>query len=343
MADSLEMEKPPCHNSAESEGHEGACGAKGMEGAKKFTLDIHSESYPQMLREIENPPEKIMGIGNEGALLPGLAIVGARKATPYGLTCAERFASMAAQMGICVISGGAIGCDQASHKGALKEGGATVVVMGSGADVAYPKHGKPLFDKVVDSGGAIISELPWGTPPLRWAFVKRNRIIAGLAKAVLIVEAGLPSGTFTTADFAIGFGREVLVVPGSIFSRESAGSNKLLEEGATPIVGDDCFRAAMDRIFSGISVSLEGKPGVSVNLPLAATKQQSSMVRMLLASPLRTEELAYALRLSVLDTVKDLSRLETAGIVVRYPDGRFGVDARALQIGNGSDDSGPTR
>ncbi|MCL2757307.1 MAG: DNA-protecting protein DprA, partial [Coriobacteriia bacterium] len=201
---------------------------KALVGARSELLP-GSPLFPAGLLEIEEPVKRLYCIGDVRVLgSPALAIVGARKATPYGLSCAHRFARRAAQEGITVVSGGAIGCDQAAHRGALEGGGKTIVVLGCGADVVYPARAFSLFEEVLATGGAIVTEAPWGSPPSKWGFRRRNRIIAALAHSTLIVEAGLPSGTFSTADATLAQGKDVLVVPGSIDSMESRGSNRLL-------------------------------------------------------------------------------------------------------------------
>ena len=299
---------------------------------------VWCESYPPALLDLEDPPASIHGIGEPGALAPGLAIVGARKATPYGISCAEHFAMRAAQAGITVVSGGAIGCDQAAHRGALKGGGRTVVVLGGGADVVYPRGARSLFQQVVDGGGALISEQPWGAEPLAWTFPLRNRIIAGLSLAVLVVEAGLPSGTFTTADAALSQGKEVMVVPGSIYSRESRGSNRLLAQGAIPIVDDESFDDTLMLIFgilnmnSPETVDRKGRPSLvrmdekaMVLCDQRGLSSEKPLIKALLANPSRPEELLGTAGKTVTEVLRSLSRLETAGIVIRYRDGRFGV------------------
>ena len=285
-------------------------------------------SYPQMLFNIEEPPKRLYVVGDANAIKPGLAIVGARKATPYGLECARRFASIAAQMGVTVISGGAIGCDQAAHKGALEANGNTIVVLGCGADVIYPRRGKQLFEQIIDAGGALVSEVPWGTPPLRWAFRKRNRIIAGLAKAVLIVEAGLPSGTFSTADYALDAGRDVLAVPGAIFSKESFGSNKLIADGAVPIIDDEALVQALLKIFSA-SESRSGNLIQTQHLPLDVNEQQLRIISMLAACPMSPDQIVGDLQcdmqVDLVTVLREISLLEALGVAQRFPDGRFGV------------------
>ncbi len=296
------------------------------DGAKEV-LCLERKGYPSILEDIEKPPLRLYVYGNKDAIKPGLAIVGARKATPYGLACAHRFASIAAKRGIPVISGGAIGCDQAAHKGALEAGGTTIAVLGSGADVAYPKRAKGLFEQIISSGGVVISELEWGASPQKWAFVKRNRIIAGLSRAILIVEAGLPSGTFSTADFALSSNRDVLVVPGSIFSRESKGSNTLIAQGAMPIIDDTSFSEALNSIFPISSKNAMDTDDNVKDLGMI-DNMQMRVLDMLAAAPMTVDQVIESIGSDTLVAMRKISALETRGMVVRYPDGRFGIDPK---------------
>ncbi len=301
-----------------------------IEGGSKSVIYRDAPEYPNMLEEIEKPPLRLFVLGNPSAVKPGLGIVGARKATPYGLACAQRFAGIAARFGVPVFSGGAIGCDQAAHKGALQAGGITVAVMGSGADVAYPKRAKALFEQIIDSGGAVVSELEWGASPQRWAFVKRNRIIAGLSRAILIVEAGLPSGTFSTADFALSANRDVLVIPGSIFSRESKGSNTLIAQGAIPIIDDASFSEALARVFPSSDASPEASCENAGDSALDC--MQMRVLDMLAAAPMTVDQVIESTGSNTLLAMRKISALETKGMVVRYPDGRFGIDPRTAVL-----------
>lgn len=215
----------------------------------RVVIERGSEGYPSAFEVVRNPPEKLYVLGDPSSLVEGLAVVGARKATPYGLGCAERFSAMAARRGVVILSGGARGCDAQAHRAALAAGCPTVAFLGGGCDQLYPAEHAGLFQKIVDGGGAVVSEHPWDCPPLPYAFRERNRLIAGLARATLIVEAGLPSGTFSTADEALAANREVLVVPGAITSTSSRGANRLIYQGATPIVDDESFQDALFSLF----------------------------------------------------------------------------------------------
>lgn len=275
----------------------------------RFVLVLGSAEYPPQLAECPDPPKVLYGIGDPAALRPGLAIVGARRATPYGLRATRVFAGWAASRGITVISGAAIGCDREAHAAALEQGGPTVAVLGCGPDVDYPHRSAALLASM-RMHNAVVSECPFGQQPLRFAFARRNRIIAGLSSAVLVVEAGLPSGTFSTADAALEAGREVLAVPGSIFSPESRGSNRLIRQGAA-IVND----------IADLAMSL----GYSAGVQLAIPEDGDGAVRALRADPMRPDDLARALGIDIVEAARTLGSLEARGLITRYPDGRYGM------------------
>ncbi|MDR0888493.1 MAG: DNA-processing protein DprA [Coriobacteriales bacterium] len=320
-------------------------GIEKLQGGKRATFNENDARYPATLKELDDPPKCLHTIGNVDLLQrPSLAIVGARKATPYGLDCARRFAKRAARRGICIVSGGAIGCDRASHEGALEVGGSTVVVLGGGADVVYPKSGRDLFEEVLARGGTLVSEAPWGAGVNRWCFVRRNRIIAGLARVTLIVEAGLPSGTFTTADATLAQGKDVMAVPGSIASRESRGSNQLLLQGARPVVDDDSFDDAMSDVFG--EAYGHGIPGRKKRVTQSANIQEvipfsetgdpegaeaiavpidEKLIWALKARPYTAEELAGHNGISISECIRILSTLEFNGSIERMRDGRYGI------------------
>ncbi len=301
-----------------------AQGRRTLEGERSI-IDEASEAYPDQLRGVPRPPQRLYCIGNPEALSPGLAVVGARKATPYGTGCARRFARIAAEKGVVIDSGGALGCDSEAHRAALEANGTTVVVLGGGCDCVYPARHFGLFQKVIDAGGAIISEQDWLQDPMPFMFRERNRIIAGLASAVLIVEAGLPSGTFSTADEALDAGRDVLVVPGSIASEMSRGANRLLLQGAIPVVDDQSFEEALFK-----SCGMLMRPGED---PVAG-KDMPPIIAALQAQPLDTEQL-YSLAVAEFGASNAQQRLmellveaEADGAIARQPDGKWGPTVR---------------
>jgi len=195
-------------------------------------VTLVDQDYPSLLREIDDPPLVLYVAGE----LPidtskAIAIVGTRRASRYGNLVAGRFASQLALRGIAIISGLAAGIDSAAHQGALDVGGRTVAVLGSGLDCLYPKRNRALFDRIVAEGSAI-SEYPLGTKPAKWTFPQRNRIISGLSRGVIVVQAPERSGALITARLALEQGREVFAVPGNITSIVSAGTNRLIKYGA---------------------------------------------------------------------------------------------------------------
>lgn len=286
---------------------------------ERHVLSLGDADYPEQLAASPDPPRHLYVLGDPSRLAPGFAVVGARRATPYGLQAAKIFSGWAARSGYTVVSGGAVGCDQAAHNAALQAGGQTVAVMAGGADVAYPRGSGPLLGEIARSG-CVVSEHPWGTEPRRWAFRTRNRIIAWLSSALLVVEATLPSGTFSTADYMIDAGRDVLAVPGSIFSDESRGPNRLLAQGATPV--SDVSELAM------ALASALGPARRTVGHPaLVQPDEGDVVVRAVRACAARPDDLARDLALDVLEVARRLGALEVAGVVVRYRDGRYGPAA----------------
>lgn len=194
-------------------------------------LTIRDAEYPPLLREIPDAPIVIYRKGKLQVQSNTIAIVGSRKATFEGLNLAEKAGQTLSSLGITVVSGLARGIDGASHRGAIKEKGKTVAVLGCGIDVVYPPENKRLYDRIGEDG-CILTEYGPGTLPLRHHFPQRNRIIAGLSKGVLVIEASERSGSLITARLGLEYGREVMAVPGNIFNDEHRGANALIKQGA---------------------------------------------------------------------------------------------------------------
>ena len=296
---------------------------------ERFELTPQDDRFPALLRAIPKPPKRLYGVGTPDALRPGLAVVGARRATPYGRTAAKRFASLAAEQGIVIVSGGARGCDAVAHEAALAVGCPTVAFLGGGCNQLYPAENAGLFQRIVDGGGAVVSEQPWDFMPLPYTFRERNRLIAGLARATLIVEAGLPSGTFSTADEALSAGREVWVVPGAITSENSRGANRLLYQGALPIIDDESF---VDALFSAYGCLKEPPPPAASDTaaPQGAPTAEEALLDALRAEPLGMEALrnlaqSHRPRGDALTwLVVWLATAQREGLIAQYPDGRYG-------------------
>lgn len=195
-------------------------------------IGISDREYPALLKTIHRAPSELFV---NGEILPvdanAIAIVGARRSTLYGLEQCARLSYELALKGITIVSGMARGIDTAAHKGALKAGGRTIAVLGSGHGHIYPRENTKLYAEIAKNG-AVISEFPHETPPMPFNFPARNRIISGLSKGVLVVEAARKSGALITANFALQEGREVFAMPGNISSSRSAGTNALIKEGA---------------------------------------------------------------------------------------------------------------
>lgn len=304
---------------------------------ERFILKPEDPLFPDAFKSLTQVPVAIYGVGNPEALREGLAIVGARKASPYGLSCSRRFAARAAEKGVTVISGGALGCDGEAHRGALDAKGTTVCFLGGGCDSLYPASHFSLFQEIVDGGGAVVSEHLWDVRPAPYMFRLRNRLIAALSRATLIAEAGMPSGTFSTADEALASNREVLAIPGPITSFLSQGTNYLIKQGATPIIDEVTFDDALFWLF-GILKEPVCAPSDGARTPGKITSQEGTLEavveRVLCTGPMRLDDLLRNKEimehsgddtLAVSHLLVALCALETSGAVQLYGDGRYAV------------------
>jgi DNA processing protein len=209
-------------------------------------LHLGDRRYPPLLRQLHDPPARLFvrGAGADVLSRSSVAVVGARSCSPYGAQVARRLGRELAQAGAVVVSGLARGVDAEAHRGALDVGGCTVAVLGCGIDRDYPRAHTDLARRI-EATGAVVAEYPPGAEPAPWRFPARNRIVAGLCAATVVVEARERSGALITAEFALEEGREVLAVPGEITSALSTGTNALLRQGATPLLApEDALAAA---------------------------------------------------------------------------------------------------
>jgi DNA processing protein len=267
--------------------------------------------YPAALREIVDPPPLLWVRGNPDAIGGvSVAIVGSRRASAYGLQVAERLARDLADRGIVVVSGLARGADGAAHRGAVRAGGATTAVLGSGCDVVYPAEHRALADEIVGRG-AILSELPPGTPPRRPHFPRRNRLISGLSLAVVIVEAAERSGTLITARCGLDQGREVMAVPGNVLSGASRGCHALIKDGAKLV-------ETVDDILDELRI----------DAPAGRRPERRQVVdpRLEKLEPGKSydlDELAVVMRASAQELLPRLTTWELAGAIIRTAGGRF--------------------
>lgn len=208
-------------------------------------LHCANPQYPSLVREISNPPTHLY-VSGQIPDMPLVAIVGSRRPTDYGRHVTYQLASELAAAGVGVVSGLAIGIDAVAHQAAIEAGGFTVAVLGSGLNQVYPARNRTLAHKVIESGGALVSEQEADMPPLRHHFPARNRIIAGLSLGVVVTEAAAASGSLITATFALDENRLVMAVPGNVTSLSSAGTNKLLRAGATVVTSATDVLDALD-------------------------------------------------------------------------------------------------
>lgn len=208
-----------------------------VEYMKKYNIGIVTildSDYPKMLKHIYDAPVVLYYKGNRELLNNEniIAMIGSRQCTDYGKEVSVKLAYELAKKGICIVSGMAKGIDSYSHIGCIKAGGKTIAVLGSGVDYIYPKENVRLYNAILQTGGLIVSEYIIGTKPNKLNFPARNRIISGLSKGVVVVEAKEKSGTLNTVDFALEQGKDVFVVPGNITSLNSEGTNELIKQGA---------------------------------------------------------------------------------------------------------------
>lgn len=208
-------------------------------------IKIEDEKYPNQLKEIKNPPNKIFLVGNEKILQSdGIAVIGSRCNTEYGEKYATKFSKELAKQGLTIISGMAVGIDGFAHKGALSVGGKTIAVLGSGFNNIYPEENKELFKQIIENDGAIITEYEPDVKPNSENFPKRNRIVSGLSKGVLVIEAVYRSGTSITAKLAQNQGRKVFCIPSNLERKNGVGTNQLIKEGASLVTNiDDILNA----------------------------------------------------------------------------------------------------
>ena len=290
--------------------------------SERWELAPSDEGYPKSLLDLESHAPVLRGVGDPKVLLGDcVSIVGARKATPYGLACARMAGRVSAECGVTVVSGGAVGCDQEAGTAALDAGGVTVVIPGCGADQLYPRSSDDLFCRAVEAGGCVVSIERWGTPPTRWTFVNRNRAIAALSQSLVVCEAGRPSGTFGTATTAAELGRRVYAVPGSIMSPMSRGTNWLIESGAAIVVDEQALEGLIALDYGRLRlVSQERAEG------------HGKLLDALVASPLGLEEIAGLMSLDIPATLALVSEREAMGSVEQLPDGRF-VASKGLLLG----------
>ncbi len=279
------------------------------------------EAYPSLLKEIYDPPIGLYSLGPHTVGARCVALVGTRRPTPYGRSLAREVARELALAGWCVVSGLARGVDTEAHRGALDAGGATVAVLGCGADIVYPPENLELYREIARSG-AVLSEFPLGRPADRRTFPMRNRIVAGLCKAVVVVESDEDGGSLITARFAADMGRVVCAFPGRVDQPTSRGCHALIREGATLVTGAADILQELGGAPAQRELDFGGNAGASADEP--ATPEEARVLALFAGGGFQTPDmLAEQSGLPVGAVNAALLSLELAGRVVRRDDGAY--------------------
>lgn len=266
-----------------------------------------SPEYPAQLRETGHPPFTLYVLGDRTLLAgPAVAVVGTRRPTPYGRQAAADIAHGLAASGVTVVSGLALGIDAVAHRATLDAAGSTLAVLGSGLDIAYPFANRAL-QAAIARAGAVVTELPLGTGPERRNFPARNRIVAGLSLATVVIEAGENSGALITARLAADLGRDVLAVPGTIYSQCSVGTNRLLADGA------GLARGAGD-VLDALSLGM-ALPYPSPRCALSVDGAEAEVLRALSEGPQHIDDVARRARLGSTEVARALGVMEVTGLV----------------------------
>lgn len=289
-----------------------------LEGRSARLLHLHHPAYPPLLREIADPPPCLYVLGDADCLsAPQLALVGSRHPTRQGLADAGFFAAALARGGFTVTSGLAYGIDAAGHEAALAAGGRSVAVLGSGLDIIYPSRHRELARAVAENG-ALVSELPLGSPPRAAHFPSRNRIISGLSLGVLVVEAALQSGSLVTARLALEQNREVFALPGSIHNPASRGCNGLIRGGAKLVLE---VQDILDELKGWSQPPLDGagmEPARAADVPLDLTPVEAAILAAVGYQPTSLDAIVAATAAaphSLSELLAALSELELRGLV----------------------------
>lgn len=290
-------------------------GERAMDAAERLGARVlvpGDDDYPERLTVIPEPPTVLFGAGDLTLLRrPAVAVVGSRDPTMYGVDVCRRLVAKAVSSGLVVVSGMARGLDAAAHEQALALGGGTVGVLGNGLGVVYPAANRRLYERMRECG-LLLSEFPPGERPNAGSFPRRNRLISGLAAVTVVVEAGVTSGALITAGTALDQGREVLAVPGPITSPTSAGTNRLIRDGAAPYLEPDDLL----RCYEGL------EPAKSAAGP-AQSSETARVAGLLADDAAGVDTLAARAGLPVAEVLAQLGALEIAGFAEQLPGGRF--------------------
>lgn len=285
--------------------------------------------FPALLREIPDPPPLLFAQGSLELLdRPAVAIVGSRDHSAYGAEACRAVAAAAARAGLCVVSGMARGLDAVAHLAALDAGGGTIGVLGNGLGVVYPAANRALYDRVRTSG-LLLTEFPPGERPHTGHFPRRNRLISGLARATVVIEAAIRSGALQTVQCALAQGREVLAVPGPITSPVSGGTNRLIRDGAAPLLETADLLVHYPNADPAAAGELFTEAGRARTEPARkSSPAERRLLDALASSRLALDELVTAAQAPAPEVLSLLCALELAGEVAQGTDGRYAVASR---------------
>ncbi|MBU1190885.1 MAG: DNA-processing protein DprA [Gammaproteobacteria bacterium] len=285
-------------------------------------LSLASADYPQLLRQIPDPPPLLYILGEPACLqTPQLAMVGSRNPSPGGLDTARDFAAHLAQVGLTITSGLALGIDAACHRGVLDFNGITIAVLGTGADRVYPARHRALAHEIVDRGGALVSEFPVGTEPRPENFPRRNRIISGLSLGTLVIEAAPRSGSLTTARHAVEQGREVFAIPGSIHNPLARGCHSLIRQGAKLVESAQDILEELGALASSLE-TLEA-PRANPGEPVDLSPDQLQLLDYMGYETVSVDQMVARSGLTTAAVSSMLLILELQGQVVSQAGGRY--------------------
>ncbi len=276
-----------------------------------------SPEYPKALLGIPDHPPYLSLKGALNGEDSAIAIVGSRRASSYGLNTAEKFAHELSAHHVTIVSGMARGIDTAAHRGALKAGGRTIGVLGCGIDMIYPAENRLLFTEIAERG-ALISEFPMGTEPRPENFPRRNRIISGISRGVLVVEAAENSGSLITAQYALDQGREVFAVPGNISHSNSRGTNRLIKQGAKLV-------ERVEDILEELPRGQAAEGARTPDMMIALSPLEAGIYTLVATNPLHIDDIIAKSALTVGEVSAILLRLELNGMITQLPGKYFAV------------------
>lgn len=286
-------------------------------------IKLEDDEYPKLLKNIKNPPKQLNVLGNLDLLNEsGIAIIGSRNCTDVGRKIARNFAQKLSSVGLCINSGMALGIDTEAHLGAIDESGKTVAVLGCGLNKIYPKQNKELFYKIIDNGGAVISEYENNIEAESKLFVQRNRIVSGMSIGVLVVEAAHRSGTSITARFAMAEKKPVFCIPHDISAKLGVGTNRLLQNGAKCIVTVEDIMQEYEFLKDLKVENKQNNYEKKINLE-EIPKEYRAVYQCLGSEPIHINNICQKINLDITEVSSTLTILELEGYIKRLPGSTF--------------------